>query len=41
MGIKLGIISSIILNYCSDFDTDFISDSDFNSAKLEYDLGMT
>lgn len=37
MGIKLGIISSIILNYFSDF----ISDSDFNSAKLEYDLGMT
>ena len=27
--------------YFSDFDTDFISDSDFNSAKLEYDLGMT
>lgn len=38
MGIKLGIISSINLIYFSDFDTDCISDSDFNSAKLDYYL---
>lgn len=38
MGIKLGIISSIILIYFADSDIDFISDCDFNSAKLQYYL---
>lgn len=36
MEIKLDMISSVILFLISDSDTDFIPDSHFNSAKLQY-----